>query len=1504
MTISELIAKARRRDIRLWVDQGELRFNGPAGAMDEALKREIADNKEAFIELLTRQQESPFAEVVDIDTARGQLSFSQQRLLFMNDAFGASTAYNMPSVYDLSGALNVDHLKFCLRSVLDRHEALRSFFSKVDGAYVAVIADKVSLPFEMRDLSAAEDPVDASQAATDEALAHVFDLSSAPLVRFTLLKIDDLRHRLVVNLHHAISDGWSHRILLRDVWSGYSTDDEVTIGTGDAIKYSDFVAWQSAWLLGPEYEKQRDFWENYLAGANDLIDLPTDRPRPSEPSYAGRVVKFQLPEAAVRALEGFNRELESTDFISLISALFFLLNKYSGQRDICIGTPVANRQKRSWEDTVGFFANVVVLRSELDEQADLRDLTRQIRDNVLAALDNQCFPFEKVVELLQPERSLSHSPLFQVMFICERESGSHSMPGLQISNVVEDLGISKFDLTVAIKREGDHLIGGIEYSTALFERTTIERFAAHFCKLVETLTSGEPQSLSTLSVLGEAERLKLLCDFAGPKLPVNPTHAVHERILARAAELPDRIALRDENATLTYGELANQVNALATKLVDCGVEKGDRVGVSLDRDVSVVVALIAAMQAGAAYVPVDTNFPASRKQLICDDADMKLVITVAEHQQQFRSHQVEVLLLDDLGSGINPESGGSFPPVGTEDLAYVMYTSGSTGKPKGVVVSHGNVVNLFAGLNESLAESIEDVDGVPTFRALTSISFDISVLELLWTLSKGFQVIVERDHFSTLTKRLAAEANTVTVTEKAKALDFSLFYFALYLDEVDDQYFLLKEGAKYADANGFSAIWIPERHFHSFGGQFPSPSIAASYLSGVTEHIEIRAGSIVLPLHHPIRVAEDWSMIDNLSNGRAAVAFASGWHFNDFVLAPENYESRHQVLRDSIEKVRKLWSGKSVEFVDGKGNPSDIKIYPKPIRQELPIWITSAANPETFRYAGSTGANVLTHFLGQSATDLKEKIAIYRAARHEHGFDAETGKVTIMLHTYLADDYDTALRVVEEPFKAYLRSSFNLLLPVAESADLDIEQDHEAVVEAGFQKYSRSDSALFGTPETCVQMMNDLAEIGVNEIACLVDFGVEQNAVVEGFSRIGRLKNILKCEAETDTVEINEASASHVQCTPSYAQLLLDSGSIRNSLQGVSAFMVGGEPLSSGLAERLTESVPGSLFNMYGPTETTVWSAIGKVGSGDVTLGFPIANTELYVLDAELQPVPFGVKGELYIAGNGVAHGYWRQPDLTAESFIPNPFSQDPGARMYRTGDLVKRLEDGRLVFLGRQDNQVKVRGYRIELDEVRQALERLPGVAKAAVIVHRGEHKEAAILAYVSPDPAERSQLSVSGFLQKLKLELPDYMVPSGLFILNEFPYTPNGKLDLKSLPTQLTRPVKKLVPAANDTEAKMLEVWKELLKIDEIGTRDSFFELGGHSLLLGKLQQRIESQFAVTLKITELFKYPTISTLAARIDKSDTQGDLVIKTEDRQLRLKSVSQIRNHMRQRNRRG
>ena len=342
-------------------------------------------------------------------------------------------------------------------------------------------------------------------------------------------------------------------------------------------------------------------------------------------------------------------------------------------------------------------------------------------------------------------------------------------------------------------------------------------------------------------------------------------------------------------------------------------------------------------------------------------------------------------------------------------------------------------------------------------------------------------------------------------------MDFSLFYFASDDDEAaEDKYKLLIEGAKFADLHGFSAVWTPERHFHAFGGLYPNPSVTGAAIATITERIQIRAGSIVLPLHNPIRVAEEWSVVDNLSKGRVGLSFASGWHSDDFVFAPENFSDRRQVMARHIETVRRLWRGESIPFIGGAGNEVQVRILPRPVQRELPVWVTAFGTVETFQMAGEIGANMLTHLLGQSVELVAEKIAIYRKAWREHGHEG-SGHVTLMLHTFVGDDFDRVREKVRVPFCNYLKSSLDLLIGLAKGAGLEVDPKHiteqnvDALVTHAFNRYYET-CGLFGTPDTCLQMIDKLKAAGVDEIACLIDFGVDADSVMSSLDYLNLVK--------------------------------------------------------------------------------------------------------------------------------------------------------------------------------------------------------------------------------------------------------------------------------------------------------------------------------------------------------------------------------------------------------------
>ncbi|HKX42696.1 MAG TPA: MupA/Atu3671 family FMN-dependent luciferase-like monooxygenase, partial [Burkholderiaceae bacterium] len=660
------------------------------------------------------------------------------------------------------------------------------------------------------------------------------------------------------------------------------------------------------------------------------------------------------------------------------------------------------------------------------------------------------------------------------------------------------------------------------------------------------------------------------------------------------------------------------------------------------------------------------------------------------------------------------------------------------------------------------------VDEPGVWLAVTSISFDISVLELLWTLARGFKVVIQPE-----AERAAAQpAGDVPVLNHAKrAIDFGLFFFAADAAEAGAdggyRYRLLLEGAKYADRHGFSAVWTPERHFHAFGGLYPNPSITSAAIAVLTERLQIRAGSVVLPLHSPLRVAEEWSVVDNLSRGRVGLSFASGWHANDFAFAPDNFADRKKIMFDGIATVKKLWRGEAVPARSGNGSQIEVKVLPRPIQAEPPMWITAAGSPETFRMAGQLGANCLTNMLGQNLDDLAKKIAVYRAARREHGH-AGDGSVCVMLHTFVGTDLDVVRETVRVPFTNYLKTSTDLIKQArwefpafaqpkskgpgdAMTPDDLTPEETDALMAHAFERYFKT-SGLFGTPQSCLEFVDKLKGIGIDEIACLIDFGVASETVLENLVHLNDLRE--RCNAQVGAVgeaagaaeaddsiaaQLRRHRVTHFQSTPSMARMVASEPDGLAALRPLRKLLLGGEALPPALAGQLADAIDGDLMNMYGPTETTVWSSCSRVARSrgeavtPITIGRPIANTEIYLVDRHLQPVPIGTPGELLIGGAGVVRGYLDRPELTAEKFVAHPFRDaDARARLYRTGDLARYRDDGCIEFLGRLDHQVKLRGYRIELGEIEALLARHPGVREAVAVAREDAPGDQRLVAYV----------------------------------------------------------------------------------------------------------------------------------------------------------------------------
>jgi natural product biosynthesis luciferase-like monooxygenase protein/amino acid adenylation domain-containing protein len=1407
------------------------------------------------------------------DRSVAPLSFAQERLWVLHQIEPESAAYNLVAAFRLRGQLDRHALAQALSHIETRHEALRTVFPSADGVARAVVRPPRDFPLPVERVVSGESRDDALRARAAELAAVPFDLASGPLVRGTLLEADARDHLLVLVMHHIVSDGWSRGVLYRELGQAYEAiASERTPSTAPLeVQYGDYAAWQRAWLDESVITDQANYWTRQLAGPLPTLDLPTDRPRPPVQTFKGATHSFRMSAALGTRLRDLGAAEDATAFMVLLAGFQALLGRYSGQEDIVVGSPTAGRTRVETEPLIGFFVNTLALRTDLSGNPSFRALLARVRRMALEAFEHQDLPFERLVESLRLPRDLSRSPLFQVLFILQNTPvHALQLPGLRLEQVDVDAGAAKFDLTLSLALTDGGYTGHLEYNTDLFDASTIERLAGHYVRLLEAAAEAPDRPIGRLALLTEPERTQLLRGWNDTARPVPADATIVSQFEAQVARTPDAPAATFEAETLTYRALNARVNRLANHLRTLGVGPDTRVGIYMERSLEMLVGMLAAMKAGGAYLPLDPAYPDDRVAYMLEDSGAPVVLTQARLTGRLPVvEQLRVVRVDADAVPINATTDLDVAPVAApHHLAYQIYTSGSTGRPKGVMIEHRNVVNFFAGMDERIGG-----EHPGTWLAVTSISFDISVLELLWTLTRGYHVVVQGDP-----ERVREQQ---AVQRSDRHLGFSLFYWGSDARAAtDDRYRMLLDSAKFADANGFEAVWVPERHFHAFGGLYPSPAVACAAIAAATCRIKLRSGSVVLPLHSPVRVAEDWAVVDNLSNGRVGLGFASGWHDRDFVFAPQNYADRRTVLAESIEVVRRLWRGETVTLPGGSGTPVEIATLPRPLQPELPVWITAAGTPATYELAGATGANVLTHLLGQTPETLREKIALYRAARKRAGHEGP-GHVTLMLHTFLHEDMEVVTQTVWHPFREYLRTSVDLIKGLAEGRGQDMRsaeftaEDMEALLDHAFHRYFGT-SALLGTPERCFEMVERLKGMDVDEMACLIDFGVPEADIMRSLDLLGELRrrsDESSANASRDygiKAQLERWRVTHFQCTPSMAAMLMQEPETRPALAGLACCMVGGEAFPPTLAEELRTLVRGRVVNMYGPTETTIWSVTHPLPGATaplatVPLGTPIANTVCRVVDRNLELVPVGVPGELLIGGDGVVRGYHARPELTAERFIADPCALT--GRVYRTGDLVRWRVDGRLEFLGRLDHQVKVRGHRIELGEIEAALEARPEVAEAVVQVHAVGADDNRLVAYVVA--SRGGAVDAAALRRAVAAQLPEYMVPQHVVALDRLPRTPNLKVDRRALPSpqETAAPAAAHVAPGSALETCIAGIWQDVLQVTQVGVNDNFFDIGGHSLLVVKVHVRLRAAIDRPVTITDLFRFPTVQQLAAHL-------------------------------------
>jgi len=742
-SLHAFLAELAARDVRLKLDGDKLRLNAPAGVLDDELKAKLASRKAELIEELQSKAAQRGKLRPVSRTGPLPISFAQQRLWFFDRMQPGTAHYNIALILRARGRLDQGALTRSLDALTRRHESLRVCLHDDDGNPRVEIRTDLGSTVEVLDLSSVDPAAREAEAMRllQQRGREPFDLSRGPLAHFALARLGPEEHLLLLCMHHIASDGWSLSVAAREICAVYEA--ELTGKPSPlpplSLQYVDFAGWQHEQLSSGLFARQLSYWQHELAGAPAVLELPTDRPRPALQSFRGHRLSLRMPRAQYEALKAFSRSHGVTNYMTLLAAWQVLLYRYSGQEDIVVGSPLANRDRPEFEALIGCFVNNVVMRGRLEGNLRVSEFLNQVKGTVLRAFDHRDLPFDRLVEALRPERSTSHNPIFQVLFTLHSFPAQAMRPaGLEIDvvDLAEAQVSSRFDLTLEIDEHEGGLRMSYEYVTDLFDRATIERMHVQYLTLLDEMMSNDAQTVRDIPLSTREDGQRLLQQ-------VNATDSAHDRsrclqdlVHAAALQNPDAIAVEDSSESLTYRAFEARANQLAQLLRTRGVGPGSLVGVCLDRSAWLPIALLGVLKAGGAYVPVDPAHPPERLAYTLLDAEVACVITEAKFSTSLAGANVPLVQLDAELLAAQP-SDAPLVSVRPDDLAYVIYTSGSTGRPKGVEIEHRQLVNFLHGMAKEPGLSANDV-----LLAVTTPSFDIAGLELFLPLSVGAKTVI------------------------------------------------------------------------------------------------------------------------------------------------------------------------------------------------------------------------------------------------------------------------------------------------------------------------------------------------------------------------------------------------------------------------------------------------------------------------------------------------------------------------------------------------------------------------------------------------------------------------------------------------------------------------------------------------------------------------------------------------------------------------------------------
>jgi amino acid adenylation domain-containing protein len=749
-SIEVFLSNLSDRDIKLWLeissesssDGVRLRCNAPKGALTPELRDQLTEYKSEIITFLRRSKvgTDPTLEMIPIRSRQTDLplSFAQARLWFLNQLEGESATYNIPMALELTGDLNIVALEQSVQTIVERHDVLRTTFELANDTPIQVIHEvaPLSIPVvDLQSLPSAEQSSRVQQLVTEEA-QRSFNLSKDSLLRMTLLRLAEQSHVLMVTMHHIISDGWSMGIFIQELsllYRAFAANQPSPLAPLP-IQYADFAHWQRQWLQGEVLKRQINYWKQKLAGAPPLLELPTDRPRPAVQRFQGQSTPCRLNNDLMQQLKAFSQRSGTTLFMTLFTAFATLLYRYSGQDDIVIGSPIANRNRSQIEPLIGFFTNTLALRTQFHGNPSFSQLLEQVQRTTLEAYDHQDLPFEKLVEELKPERSLSYSPLFQVMFVLENGPDRElSLPGLTFTSLETKNVSAKFDLMLSLAETETGLQGNWDYNSDLFDTSTIERLAGHFQTLLSSIVANPNQPIAQLPLLSPEEQQQMLIEWNDTQVDYPLDQCFPQLFEAQVQRTPDAIAAIYQNQQFTYQQLNDRANQWATVLVQQGVGSETLVALLEERNLDFLTAMLAIFKAGGAYLPLNPQHPSDRLAQVLQQSQVFFLLSSKRWHHLVEISNLQWLDVEDLDTA--PPADNLPVRCSPDSLAYVIYTSGSTGTPKGAMLEHRGMLNhLFAKVDTL---QLSDTDRVAQTAAQT---FDISIWQFLCPLLVGGRV--------------------------------------------------------------------------------------------------------------------------------------------------------------------------------------------------------------------------------------------------------------------------------------------------------------------------------------------------------------------------------------------------------------------------------------------------------------------------------------------------------------------------------------------------------------------------------------------------------------------------------------------------------------------------------------------------------------------------------------------------------------------------------------------